>query len=291
MTEENINSRMHPYYECRKDLKSEKVIVIDDVTDAPVYNEACITDDLIIAICHKGRMIADNEDMVPRDVGIVMPKQIVHAKRVSNDFVETIIVISQETFDELKHQYQYTRYTSFYRVNPLTHLTEEQYNFVNNVTETIRFLSKSESKYRDEMLLQQLSILLNVLGEFRIKNNPEEKISAPKTMLFNKFYESITEHYHEAHEVIYYAKMFGLSPKYFANIIKAETGVSATRWITDFVIIKAKLLLDTRRDLSLQQVSMMLGFSEQASFSRYFKTHTGMTASAYRDRNGRILTP
>ncbi len=290
MTEENINSRMHPFYECKKDLQREKVIVIDNVTDAPVYNEACITDDFVIAICHRGRLKADREDMLPMDVGVMNPKQITMSKSASPDFLETVIVMSEEVFEELRHRYQYARYTPFYRANPLTHLTEEQYKFINNVTDTIRFLTKSESKYRDEMLLQQISIFLNVLGEFRTQNNPEEKISAPKTMLFNKFYESITEHYHEAHEVIYYAKMFGLSPKYFANIIKAETGISATRWIADYVIIKAKVLLDTRRDLSLQQISMMLGFSEQASFSRYFKMHTGMTASAYRDRNGRILS-
>jgi len=275
---------VHPYIEAKGRLQKEKIVILDNITEVPLYNQAYISNDLLILICHRGENWEETCNLKAKGVSVVMPKQIVRSYRSSEDFLQTIIAISTEFFDYLKQRYPYTRYTSYYRVNPVTLLTDEQYEFVIDLVEILRSLTQHDSKYRTEMLLQQVSILLNVLGEYRVTNNPEEIIHAPQTMMFNKFYESITEHYHEAHEVAYYAKMLNLTPKYFASIIKEETGISATKWISDYLIIKAKTLLDSRKDLSMQQISIKLGFSEQATFSRYFKTHTGMTASEYRNQ-------
>jgi len=276
---------MHPYVKARAQLREEQVMVFDDVTEMPTYDAEYITDDMVIAICHKGRIQGNYGDFAEKNVAILLPKQIVRGYRSSDDFQETVIAISSDFFETLRQQYLYTRYTPYYRIKPITHLTDEQYQGIINIVNIIRIITRIKSKHRTEMLIQQISILLNIIGEFRIKNDPEEKVHAPQTMMFNKFYECITEHYHEAHEVNYYAKFFNLSPKYFATIIKEETGISATKWITDFLIVKAKALLSSRRDLSMLQISMKLGFSEQASFSRYFKTHTGMTASEYRNNS------
>lgn len=78
--------------------------------------------------------------------------------------------------------------------------------------------------------------------------------------------------------------MFHLSPKYFSTLIKQETGISAGEWIDRYVVIQAKTLLEQERDLTIQQVADQMGFSEQASFSRFFKRHTGMTPKEYRER-------
>ena len=36
-------------------------------------------------------------------------------------------------------------------------------------------------------------------------------------------------------------------------------------------------------ELTIQQISNQLGFSEQTSFSRYFKAHAGMSPKQYRE--------
>jgi AraC-like DNA-binding protein len=77
--------------------------------------------------------------------------------------------------------------------------------------------------------------------------------------------------------------MFDLTPKYFSAIIKKETGASAIKWISEYVTVQAKQLLDVRTDYTVLQVSRELGFSDQASFSRYFRKYTGMTPREYRD--------
>jgi len=40
-------------------------------------------------------------------------------------------------------------------------------------------------------------------------------------------------------------------------------------------------------DMTIQQISQYLGFSEQASFSRYFKANTGLSPTEYRDLTAR----
>jgi len=61
---------------------------------------------------------------------------------------------------------------------------------------------------------------------------------------------------------------------------------SPKEWITNFLTARAKSLLDSREDHTVQQISNLLGFGEQSSFARFFKKETGMTPKEYRSRRG-----
>lgn len=52
--------------------------------------------------------------------------------------------------------------------------------------------------------------------------------------------------------------------------------------ISTYITVRAKSLLDSREDYSIQQISDFLGFSEPSSFSRFFKRETGMNPKDYR---------
>ena len=43
------------------------------------------------------------------------------------------------------------------------------------------------------------------------------------------------------------------------------------------------MLLHIRRDLPVQAIADMLGFDEQATFSRYFRRETGLSPSQFRE--------
>ena len=143
-----------------------------------------------------------------------------------------------------------------------------------------------------EVIADILDLLSLLADEFRQKSMAQtafrsSKNAAGSRSYFNSFYESLVNHFRESREVRYYARQLCLSPKYFGTIIKQETGVSAGDWIARYVIIRAKTLLRYRPDLTIQQVYQRLGFSDAASFSRYFKNNTGMTAKEYREQNRR----
>jgi AraC-like DNA-binding protein len=283
MTPADDKNNIHPYLQYKEKMTGEEVMVLDDITAAPVYREEFMTDDMLIVVCHRGATWSERGTLEKHDVSVLLPHEIIRAKFSSEDFLHTLVVLSHDFYERLRHSYLYTRYTSYHRDRAKTHLSDEQYEFVNNALSMLRTMTKVHSRHRSEMLFQQISILLNMLGEFRKENYPDEVVIEPHMTLFNRFYESLTQHYKESHEVAFYAKMFDLTPKYFSAIIKKETGASAIKWISEYVTVQAKQLLDIHKEYTVLQVSREIGFSDQATFSRYFRKYTGMTPREYRD--------
>jgi AraC family transcriptional regulator len=77
------------------------------------------------------------------------------------------------------------------------------------------------------------------------------------------------------------AGVAGVGVRRFGSIFTAETGWSPHRYVLHRRIERAKSLM---RDpgLSLAQVASVLGFSDQAQFSRVFRRYAGMAPREYR---------
>jgi len=278
-------SQQHPYIQQLDAIKKQDIVVIDNIPTPPVVGEACIADNCLIVVCHQGRIInneTEEDALNTHDISILLPDEITVPKEVTDDFRATVVAVSRQFYEQMRVYYSYTRRVSIFRRRPACHLTEDQFAAGLDLVNAIRTISKSQSLHRREMLMQMLCILINMLGEYHIENFHDEKKG--KESAFGRFYENIILHYRESRELNFYARLHGLSPKRFAAIIKAETGISATDWITSYTIIQAKMLLDSRKDMNIQQISYYLGFSEQASFCRFFKANAGMTPTEYREK-------
>ena len=71
------------------------------------------------------------------------------------------------------------------------------------------------------------------------------------------------------------------SPKTLANILSAYQQPSAIRIIHNRIQAEARrLLLYTAK--SSKEIALMLGFEDQAAFSRFFKNAAGLSATEYR---------
>lgn len=72
-----------------------------------------------------------------------------------------------------------------------------------------------------------------------------------------------------------------LSPNYFGDLIKKETGKSAQEHIQLKILDLAKeRIFDSRK--SIGEIAYELGFKYPQHFSRLFKTETGLTPNEYR---------
>ncbi|MCH5345772.1 MAG: AraC family transcriptional regulator [Muribaculaceae bacterium] len=81
--------------------------------------------------------------------------------------------------------------------------------------------------------------------------------------------------------VAYFADKAALSPGYFSDLIKKETGMSPKDIITLQLIAEAKKrLAETDDDIS--QIAYSLGFEYPAHFTRAFKRVTGVTPTEFR---------
>jgi YesN/AraC family two-component response regulator len=102
-----------------------------------------------------------------------------------------------------------------------------------------------------------------------------------KDELFMQFVESVKEHYIKHRNIVFYADLLCVSPKYLSSVVHLVSGKYATDWINQYVVLEAKTLL--RSDgVSIKDVSNRLHFANQSFFAKYFKQHTGYTPKEYK---------
>lgn len=75
-----------------------------------------------------------------------------------------------------------------------------------------------------------------------------------------------------------------LSPSYFSDLVKKETGCTVQEYIQNKVVFIAKQQL-AGSGKSISEIAYDLGFQYPQHFTRMFKTVTGKTPKAYRDSN------
>lgn len=80
------------------------------------------------------------------------------------------------------------------------------------------------------------------------------------------------------------ASAISVSPAHLSRIFKQETGVSVSEYIRQRKIDMAKNLLRFS-GYNFADIAAMLSYSSQSHFIQHFRSQTGMTPKAYRDRN------
>ena len=82
----------------------------------------------------------------------------------------------------------------------------------------------------------------------------------------------------------YYASLLNISPVYLNEVVKKTTGMSATLYIKNELILQAKRLL-VHTDMAVKEISNRLGIDDYAYFSRMFTRTAGMSPDTFRRRN------
>lgn len=72
-----------------------------------------------------------------------------------------------------------------------------------------------------------------------------------------------------------------LSPDYLSHIFKTDTGIHLSEYILNERLLRAKQMLKETPD-SISSITLAVGFSNSAYFTKVFKASTGMTPSQYR---------
>jgi len=126
---------------------------------------------------------------------------------------------------------------------------------------------------RQETLLEHAFLFSAQLAE-----QPQQMSRRRQVMLH--FLVALNLDHRQHRTVQYYADKQNMTPRHFADIIKQESGYTPMEWINMITINQAKNLL-RHPDTQVKDVAAQLGFPEQFTFRKYFKTHTGMSPTEY----------
>ncbi|MEG1585771.1 MAG: helix-turn-helix domain-containing protein [Bacteroidales bacterium] len=156
-------------------------------------------------------------------------------------------------------------------------------------TELNSIIAGLEQEYgvHDNLQEEMLRILLKkyIISCTRYARN-SLGISSPNEKSFEiirQYFILVDQHFKEKKKVLDYAAMLNRSPKTLSNIFTTYGLPSPLRILHQRILSEAKrLLLYTSK--SAKEIAYILGFDDQASFSRFFTTHTGENISEYRKR-------
>jgi AraC family transcriptional activator of pobA len=127
------------------------------------------------------------------------------------------------------------------------------------------------------ILRAYLYIVIYELDVIKQTNTNDSK----QNTLFEKFKEILFKDFLSQRSVQYYADILNVTRKYLSEVIKNNSGKTASDWIEEIVILEAKILLQNK-DLTINQISDTLNFPNQSGFGRFFKKCEGISPLEYR---------
>lgn len=180
---------------------------------------------------------------------------------------------------------QYTYFS--YAVNESLHLSERERDVLMGCFRIISSeLERGVDKHTKTILVNQIEMVLNYLMRFYERQFITRSVA--NSDILTRF-ETLLDGYFEGDNALanglptvkYMADKLCLSPNYFGDLIKKETGKSPQEYIQLKVIALGKERL-TAGKRPLGEVAYSLGFQYPQHFTRLFKKATGMTPSEYR---------
>ena len=151
---------------------------------------------------------------------------------------------------------------------------------------------KGISPYKKAILSNHLSILLFKTKELLQSHQVNIKASNRSMELVNQFKIILNENFknlligksYKVLSIKEIADMMNVHPNYLSNVIKEESGKSASDWIQDRTLAEAQALLKNSMK-TVSEIAYSLGFTDSSHFANFFKKMANISPSEYRKGN------
>lgn len=234
----------------------------------------------------------DTYDYQDRTLVFVAPEQVIHVN-IREDYKPQgfALLFHPDLIRGTplgKHMDDYTFFS--YESREALHLSEKERRIVLDCFTKIKYeLEQGTDKHSKTLIASNIELFLNYCARFYDR----QFITRTEVNRGNleKFESLLRDYFHSDKPqtiglptVTYCAEQLHLSPNYFGDMVKKESGKTALEYIQLKVIDLAKeKVLDTGRSIS--EIAYELGFKYPQHFTRTFKNVTGHTPNEYRHLN------
>jgi AraC-like DNA-binding protein len=257
--------------------------------DFPIDYSPCRTNACFVCVCLRG--YADIEidtrsyHFAQNCIIEVFPGQILACNVKSEDFTIAYFTFSNQIMDDVLYRLP-AEFIGLLKETVMYQLPEAERNEI--ITDSFISINKV---FTDLSNICRREMILNLLHNFYLnlysKVVLNKKINAHKLQrkrkkeLQDKFFCLIKEHI-GMREISFFAEKLCITPKYLSIVTKETTGSSAKDLIDKFAITELKLQLKST-STPLKEIAAQLNYSCETYLCKYFKKHTGITPSHYRN--------
>lgn len=167
---------------------------------------------------------------------------------------------------------------------PYVNLQTENYIEMDAIMEKLIIELEDKSNYSTAVARAYLQLILALCSKIKSKDNVvyEENNTHHPLMKFKTILEN---NFHKERQPSFYAAKMGISANNFSKICKQHFLKTPSTLIHERVILESKKLIHLSYK-SMKEIAAELNFDDENYFSRYFKKHTKITPTSFRENVG-----
>ena len=163
--------------------------------------------------------------------------------------------------------------------NPVIHIPRESMPQILWIIKQLEYEYSKISLENFNLICSYLLTLFYLINQFTVDSTPSKSKAA---ILTQRYKDALMEHIYDLNTVSDYASLLKVSHNYLNRCLKQTIGRTALNLIIEMQLIEAKTLL-RQSELNIGEIAFRLTKKNPSDFSRFFKSHTGLTPSEYRE--------
>lgn len=249
-----------------------------------------------ILLCTEGKAVVavgvQKCEIVKNTEMIVLPDSTFCLLNVSDTFHARIFTFPKEVYDEVSLRLGVS-FSSYLRETPYYTYPENSplLNSISVWMDTGKLIYEDKDNQFNALMLR--NFIQNYLLWLYDKclHYFEQTVGkfSRKQERYHQFISLLDTHCREQRDALFYADKLCITLSYLRMVCHACGSFSSPKEIIDKrVILEVKVLLQST-EYTIQEISRILHFPDQSYLGRYFKRHTGMSASEYRNLQEGVL--
>lgn len=254
------------------------------------FGSICISK-VVVFFCYGGSMSLDLNDKhfcVGHDNMILCyPDIVISNVAVSSDCKCFLLGFSIHAMENSFYVNERIWKTVFdVNMSPVVNLSQNEMSMMSHFAEIVRIkIVQSGNPLQKRMMHALLQAFL-----YEIFNIIDQHFKAPaetcinsKAQFFRRFIELLGMCNGRMRSVTDFADELCITPKYLSSVVKSNSGKTPLQWIH---LYTTNVIVQNLRytDKSIKDISNELGFTSQAFFGKFVKTHLGTSPKQYRRR-------
>lgn len=269
-------------------INSGNLYYVHQMEHTSITTEAHRTDHYAVCLLSEGQMTVETNLFVHHAKG---PSVFVIAPGVIRRFLETekihkatVVFFDKDFFLKNQANIHFLDKFDFFEQKDrhIIELDEMQHLRFLNYFQLIEQKANDSAPHTPDIIRSFIYILLNELDDITSSRSIAQAPSISRNeLLLKEFKTLLAQYFIEERQLSFYAEKLFVTPKYLSAAVKEASGKTAGDWISDMLILEAKVLL-LDKQLTIAQIAYTLKFNDPSHFGKFFKSQTGQSPLMYR---------